>query len=320
MNVERQIIAEKMIPAITLFCKSYSGDLLRAVRLIKSIGRYNSDGLPFFLSVPERDLALFSRKIDELGTNVELLTDQEIIKSNPLGTAELYSLLDGRQSQQVIKSEFWRFWLQKKPSSHNLVYVCIDSDSEFIRNFYRHDFVNAEGIPFTVCHDNEELLSISRLKNKKKVEINFRKDCASMKEVFGREGPDYAFSPTPAIWSSLVWKDLDERYLKPKKLSFWDAIIGCPNELHWYGEALLHYRSIPLIPVGPLFRVYHYDWEYFLRTKNGENLDKLKENFLGVVKQSNWDFELDYAAQRDKKSASSRFFRVFKRWFRERFS
>jgi hypothetical protein len=303
-----------MIPPVVLFCKSYSGDLLRAMRLVKSVGRYNSDGLSFFLSVPECDFEAFSSRLNELDTEVKLLTDQEIIRSNPCGNEELYSRADGRYSQQVIKSEFWRYWLLNNSSYEELVYVCIDSDSEFIRNFYRHNFVNENGTPFTVCHDNEDLLRLARLKKKHKVELNFRKDCSLMKDIFGREGPDYAFSPTPVIWSSSVWQDLDEYYLKPKKISLWNAILERPNEVHWYGEALLHFRPIPLLPIGPLFRVYHYDWEFFYRKKQGETAEKLKKKFLGVLRQSNWEYELDTSVVRQKKSVLSRLHRRLKRW------
>ena len=35
-----------------------------------------------------------------------------------------------------------------------------------------------------------------------------------------------------------------------------------PSELRWYGESLLAFRSIPLAPIEPLFRVYHHDWHF----------------------------------------------------------
>jgi hypothetical protein len=31
---------------------------------------------------------------------------------------------------------------------------------------------------------------------------------------------------------------------------------------HLGGEALLYYNSIPLMPIEPLFRCYHYNWQY----------------------------------------------------------
>jgi hypothetical protein len=114
-----------------------------------------------------------------------------------------------------------------------------------------------------------------------------------MKKRFGRTGPNYDFGPTPVIWSRKVWDDIDRRMLAPEGSTLWDAIGKDPSELLWYGEGLLKFSSIPLHPVEPLFRVYHYDWQWQAMRGLGENDDTLKRNYLGAVYQSNWRFELD---------------------------
>ena len=81
-------------------------------------------------------------------------------------------------------------------------------------------------------------------------------------------------------------------------MSLMDAINQHPSEIRWYGEALLQYQSIPLHPIEPLFRVYHTDWQYFTLRKMGETLEKLRENYLGVVMQSNWHYEMDFSNSR----------------------
>ncbi len=55
-----------------------------------------------------------------------------------------------------------------------------------------------------------------------------------------------------------------------------------------YGETLLKFQAIPVIANELLFRVYHYDWQYFLMKRLGESEEKLAHNFLGVLYQSNW--------------------------------
>jgi len=42
-----------------LFCKSYIGDLTRALMLWESIKKHNRDDIPFWLSVPYADLDEF---------------------------------------------------------------------------------------------------------------------------------------------------------------------------------------------------------------------------------------------------------------------
>jgi len=82
-----------------------------------------------------------------------------------------------------------------------------------------------------------------------------------------------------------------------------------------YGEALLKYGAIPLIAIEPLFRVYHYDWQYFLMKRIGESEDKLKENYLGVLYQSNWESNLSFGEQ--AKSLPSRILKNVKRNLRQ---
>lgn len=303
-----------------LFCKSYAGDLKRVDRLLRSIERFNKDQLPVFVSIPNRDLSLFHSLNYTSDRKVSFITDEMITVSNPRIKIDAVASWDGRLSQQVIKSEFWRWWLQQNPEAEHMNYVCIDSESEFLRDFAREDFVDSENIPYTVCHNHNELISLATSKKKQKVLLNFQKDCERMKKVFQRAGPDYAFSPTPVIWSSKVWSDLDLHYLQPLGMTIWDAIRDRPNELHWYGEALLHFKSIPLRCIGPLFRVYHYDWEYFARLKMGETNETIRQSFLGVLKQSNWDFDMDQGEQAFRKSHISRLARQFRRFLQSSFS
>ncbi len=295
-------------PPFYLFCKSYLGDLNRVRLLWESIQKYNSDQIPFYLSVPQKDLAEFRSKLENSNA-INWLTDEKIIQLNPASSIETYYSWDGRLSQQVIKSEFWRLF-DDLPMS----YLCIDSESIFIRNFYFSDFLNFDGNPFTVIHQNKELLQIASNKKITKVIDNFNKVCQTLKHEFNRGGPNYDFGPTPVIWSSEVWRALDENYLKPHGISIWDAIKSYPSELHWYGEALLKFKSIPLLPLEPLFKVYHYDWQYFYAQRGGETTASLSRNYMGYLLQSNWDSDSDYGAHALRKSFSSRVLRKVKRF------
>jgi len=291
-------------PNLAIFCKSYAGDLTRFGRLWESIEKHNHDRLPVYVSVPESEQQLFQQHIGR-PNGLTWLTDEEIVRSNPRTGLEKYRLWDGRRSQQVVKSEFWRFVGCE-------AYLCIDSESEFLRDFGFPDFVHPSGAPYTVMHQNKELLQLAADKGITKVMRENAAEADRGREIFGRAGPDYAFGPTPVIWSKAVWQDLDEKYLEPRGWTLWDAIESFPSELHWYGEALLHYRSIPLQPVGPLFRVYHYNWQWHTLRRLGETPEKLKANYLGMLRQSNWDYSRDSGLGDRRKSPASRLLRAFK--------
>ena len=67
-----------------------------------------------------------------------------------------------------------------------------------------------------------------------------------------------------------------------------DAIVAHPYESSWYGEALLKYGPIPLLPREPIFKAYLYQEEYEHDRKLGVDEAMLADYYLGVVYQSNW--------------------------------
>jgi hypothetical protein len=302
-------LEKNFISPFSLFCKSYLGDLRRVQLLWNSIQKHNKDKISFYVSVPQNHLNEFQEKITN-SEGIVWISDEEIIRSNSLSDLKTYYAWDGRLSQQVIKSEFWRIF-----NKDQISYLCLDSESIFIKDFYLNDFLSTEGHPYTIIHQNKELLQLAANKRINKVLANFNHVCEMLKSIFNRIGPNYDFGPTPVIWSSEVWRALEENYLKPNKITIWDAIKEQPSELQWYGEALLKFKPIPLLPLEPLFRVYHYDWQYQFSKRNDETSTSLSDNYLGYLRQSNWDYDSDYGDHASRKSFSSRILRKIKRFF-----
>lgn len=270
--------------SVVLYCKSYREDVLRARRLVESVQRHNREGLPLYLSVPESDFALFQEKC--AGLQFTLLRDEEIVAKNPGLSLSVYASLPGRLSQQVVKSEFWRLGLSTN-------YVCLDSDCYFLRPFGVADFESDNGTAYTVMHEARELLHFAELANMPKIADNRGRECAEIQALFARQGRCWEFGPIPVVWSAKVWNDLDEKYLRPRGMDIIDAIKVHPGELRWYGEALLAFGGIPILPVEPLFRCYHYEEQYHFWKRLGETEDVIAKNYLGVCMQSNWDKDMD---------------------------
>ena len=163
---------------IVLYCKSYRGDVLRAQRLALSIQKFNDDEIPFYVSVPEADMPLFREHL--AGLKVTFICDEEIISANPNHNLEHIRLMPGTLSQQVVKSEFWRLGLSEN-------YVCLDSDNEFIRKFYKTDFLAPDGHPYTVITEGKEFLEFSARYHLPKVPVNFQKDSRQVQEIIWKK-------------------------------------------------------------------------------------------------------------------------------------
>lgn len=263
---------------ISIFCKSYLPDMHRAKAMASSVRQYNRDALPLYISVPEKELEEFKRTIDF--PEINWLTDEEIIRSNPEISVAAYHALPGSTSQQIVKAEFWRV----NPVENC---VCIDSDSRFIRDFYASDFLSAEGVPYTILFEGKNFLQFCMVSGIRETSLYYEKMSDDMKRYFGRQGPSYSFNPFPVIWSRRVWESLQEK-LREQNTNILDALAAHPYESSWYGEALLKYRAIPLLPKEPIFKAYLYLEEYEHDKAMGINEQVLTHFYLGVVYQSNW--------------------------------
>jgi hypothetical protein len=256
---------------IVLYCKSYGPDVYRAKDLLESINKYNSDNIPFYISVPTADIDLFKRELGE--SNYTLIKDEDI---DPLN--------EGWKGQQIVKSQFWKLGLCEN-------YVCIDSDCIFIKDFKVNDFMFDNETPYTVCHEYKSFFEFME-----KYPLNFdpyesfAKERKQIMELFGRQGAIYDFGPGPTIWSAKVWKSLEDNYINKNNLKFSDLIEANGSEFTWYGEWLLYSQSIRLIPKGPLFKNYHYPHQFEYDKHTNYTTDKISKLYLGIGLQSIYKF------------------------------
>lgn len=273
---------------LAIYCKSYNTDLKRAHRLALSIKKYNEDNIDFYISCPTKDKSLFNDYLD--GLNVKIIPDEDIIKSNPSNNAKDFNNIPGNLSQQIIKSEFWRLGLSQN-------YLCLDSDCQFIRPFKSNEFINEQGTPYTIVDECRDILIPALIAKKYKVIDNFRKESLQVQNAIGREGKIYNFGPNCPVWSRDVWVSLDEEFLKPKKLTFANLILQHPIEMRWYGEALLKYQAIPLLPSQPFFKMYAYAWQLSKDRSDGIKESDLSQFYCGVTYQSAWEREMDWPSE-----------------------
>lgn len=273
-----------MMP-FALYCKSYSVDLRRVVRLARSVQQFNHEQLPFYVSVPAAELPLFQESLK--GLAVVLLADEEILKASPRINAEQVRNMPGSVSQQVVKSEFWRLGLC-------VAYLCLDSDAVFIRPFGVADFLTPLGAPYTMMDEAHDLLEGAMRRGRQRVVSAFKAEADQVQQLFERVGRRYSFGPFPLVWHRAVWESLDTQYLQPRGMSFADAIALAPIESRWYGEALLAYQAVALMPCQALFKVYHYAWQFDEEQRAGIRTAQLADLYCGVIYQSAWERELDW--------------------------
>lgn len=273
---------------LVLYCKSYKTDVKRIARLGKSIAKFNTQKIPFFVSAPSADLPLFKQNLHDV--DVELIADEDIVKSSPRIDPYRLAQLPGNISQQIIKSEFWRLGI-------STAYLCVDSDSLFIRPFQASEFITPEGTPYTMMDEGRSLLEDALLNKKPKVLHDFQNEARLVQSLFDRVGRMYSFGPFPVVWHRAVWESLDTEFLQPRGMSFVDAILQAPIESRWYGEALLRYQAVPLMPCQSFFKVYHYAWQLDRDLRSNIGPNQLAQLHSGVIYQSAWEREMDWPSE-----------------------
>lgn len=264
---------------IVIFCKSYKKDIYRAKRLAESIDRFNTDCIAFFMSVPSNDLNEFKEKFDHIPCT--FLTDEVILKKTSQDFGNVPSSFPKHLLQQLVKLEFWRMDLGEN-------YVWADSDSYFIRNFSRSDFLHDDSYPYTVQHDLKDLRDFAARWNRTKIIRDFEERAKTFQNISNRSGFFFDFGPSPVIWSTQVLKSLHEEYLPKKNRSIYELLEEYPCELQLYGEYVHRSNKIPILPIGPLFKVFHYAEQFYESQMIGESEYSISKEYLGIVMQSNW--------------------------------
>ena len=259
---------------LILFIKSFRRDFDPVKKLIASIELYNRDHLPVYLSVNDSDFDYFADNLNH--KNINLIKDSDIFE---------YPDNDGWRYQQIIKSNVYRLGICEN-------YLCIDSDSEFIRDFYYSDFMYNDNTPYTIMHESKGFLETMENIGLDSEKIFFKEALRFTRPLFGNTGKEWDYGPSPYLWNCNVWKHFNEAFLGEQNLSFIDFFNKIdentpPSECVIYGEYLFKTKLIEILPIEGFFKVYHHKEQYLLE-KKFHNIHKLKKNYLGVIFQSNW--------------------------------
>ncbi|GAO41044.1 DUF6492 family protein [Flavihumibacter petaseus] len=264
---------------LLLFIKSYQPDFLRVEKLLASIGKFNTDNIPVLLSVNNDDYRYFRKRLPEA---VDIIRDSDIVDCK---------LKDGWRYQQVIKAQVNRLNICN-------AYLCLDSDSEFIRPFSYADFLYDDKTPYTVMHESKAFKDTMELLGMDSADLFQSRALKATRQYFGTHGKAWDYGPSPYLWSTSVWRHFQDHFLGERKQNFeqffreMEEKAALPSEAVIYGEYLLKTRVIDILPVEGYFKVYHYQEQYELE-KDHFDLERLSKNYLGIIMQSNWDKAAD---------------------------
>ncbi len=255
-----------------LFCKSYIGDLERAKNLKKTIDKYNIECIPLYFVVPQSDIKIMSEQIitGEENYEVNFVSDETVLSLKKNNVQNWYT-------QQLIKLNFWKLNI----CNH---YLCLDSDCLFIRNFFVRDFLYDQNTPYLPLTEPLKGIETAFMQLFRYGQCKSEEDIwnSISKNYLERDGKRFCLN-VPPILSTEVLKNMENNYLKTKKMTFSDLIDINPYEYEWYCDYLLKYQPIKYVVCQTFFFSFYTETLYQIYRLLGFDLSILSQYYVGII-------------------------------------
>jgi Family of unknown function (DUF6492) len=255
--------------------KTYIGDIEYVDRLILSYEKYNRDNITLYIVVPKSDYEHFKKYISD---KIFLLNDESITNCL-VSDYSVRGIRPGYVNQEIIKIAFW----EKKLAEN---YLCLDSDGEFIRDFFVSDFMYDEKTPYTILVEDNELAVDPEYYKEHWVER--KKLIMKIQKEVGLDDRRMLTCHGLAVLSSLVLESLYNNYLLPSKQTYIDILKISPYEFSWYNMWLQKDKTIKIEIREPYFKVFHNKNQHLDYIRKGITKEDISRGYLGVVVNSNY--------------------------------
>ena len=255
--------------------KSYLEDIEYVDRLLKSFKIYNKSNIRLFLVVPQKDLMHFAKFEDKsIILLKEELLDKYLVKENVNGVRPGYI------NQEIIKLSFWELGFCKN-------YLCLDSDGVFLRNFYYHDFMYNDEIPYTILVEDNELKIEPEYYKKHWIsrDIQLKK---IIKSIGLQKTSHYLTCHGFAIFSYKVLNSLKENFMRSNNYSYLNLLEISPYEFSWYNFWIQYDKTIEIHIREPLFKYLHHKNQHLDLILKNITIDDISRGYLGLVVNSNY--------------------------------
>ena len=261
-----------------MLLKSFADDFDYAQRLLVSFRKFNADGVHLYCVVPPAEVSRFEVFS---GPDITVLSESEL--GQYLVDQPVHSIRPGYINQEIIKLAFWELELTEH-------YFCVDSDAEFIRPFYRSDFMVDESTPYTVLVEDNEL----------KVEPRYYREYWQQRELELRHIQELVGLDTKVvrtchghqIFSAKVLRSFKTEFLEPQSWSYADALEASPYEFTWYNMWLQKSQAIEIHQREPLVKVFHNESQHLEYVMRGITTADIARGYVALVINSNYSRDL----------------------------
>ncbi|RDU62096.1 DUF6492 family protein [Helicobacter sp. MIT 14-3879] len=272
------------------FCITHYADYDNFKVMINSFKKHNIQNISFIIALQDNrkynnesiDDYEFKKILDKFkkfeDKNISIILDSDFASSNLIKNKILKDFSIGYINQEIAKLCFF----ESNIAEH---YLCIDSDSIFIRDFKKEDFFYDDSTPYICLVQDKDLHSKPYYKDFAKARINNIKKIFDFLELKDKR---LRTCHNTQIISSIVMKDFKIKVMQNKNLSYSDLLKISPFEFTWYSAYFQKCGIINEVSIEPFFKMYHTKVEYLFDKISNQSLENLKDNYIGVILNSNW--------------------------------
>ena len=226
---------------LVFFCKTYIGDIIYFKNLINSYNLHNKDNIKLYVSVPLSDIESFMCFSNK---NIIIITD-ESYAGKYLTNEYLYNHFSpGYINQQICKLSFWETGFCDN-------YLCLDSETYFIKDFYIKDFMHDETTPYIVLTMDKDLYT----SNEYKEYADFRqKGIKLIYDKIDLKDLRYRTCHNSQIFNAEVLKSFKYDFLAKNNLTYLSVISYSPLEFTWYNAWFQKCNLVKEYAIEPIFK------------------------------------------------------------------
>lgn len=256
------------------FCKSHYLDIQRLRVLVESFNEFNVDQLRLIISVPISEIEMFEGLFSEF---VAIIGDEEYAKDHFV--AEAFDQMSiGYLNQQICKLCFTKLEYFEN-------YVCLDSDSFFIRPFHTKDFMYDDHTPFTVLTQDKDLAVEPFYRDK--YWTYRREKIKKVYDFFGLNDSRQLSCHNTQVFNIEVLKRLHQ-ICDSENMTIADLLRIAPYEFAWYNVCLLKYKDIDIIQVEPFFKMFHMRYQYNIFRLQNITVHNIAQEYVGIIMNNRW--------------------------------
>lgn len=243
--------------------------------MVKSFKQFNKESIQLFISVPaseEMKFRSFTRY-----RNVTLLTDESYAKDS-LVAQGYWGLSMGYINQEICKLSFWTTGLCSN-------YLCVDSDTIFVRDFFIYDFMYDDSTPYSVLFSDKDLYTE---KHYREFGVWRKSQIAKIFSAVENADPRQLTCHGLTVLNSAVLRDFKLKYMEKNNMSYGDLLEISPYEFSWYNAWLQKSNVIPVVGVEPFFKTFHMRIDYIASRFKLIRVEDIATQYVGIVLNSNW--------------------------------